>query len=142
MDSTKGGKDPGNVTVLVVDDQPEIRMLTAIILSRAGYAVVSAENGREAIELVRERHVDILVLDMVLEKSFDGLDCFREALQARPGLKAIIVSGYPRSARVAEAQALGAGRFIQKPYHASELLRALREEIERKPGATAASERA
>ncbi len=132
---------PGNVSILVVDDQPEIRKLTVLMLSRAGYTVSSAENGHEAVSLIKRRPVDIMVLDMVLGESFDGLDCYREAVSIRPGLKAIIVSGYPQSSRVAEAQALGAGKFIQKPYHAKELLNALREEIEKERSAGDASGR-
>ncbi len=131
----------GNVSVLVVDDQPEIRNLTVLMLSRAGYTVSSAENGHEAVSLIKRRHVDILVLDMVLGESFDGLDCYREALSFRPGLKAIIVSGHPKSSRVAEAQALGAGKFIQKPYHAKELLNALSEELKKEHAAGDASTR-
>jgi two-component system cell cycle sensor histidine kinase/response regulator CckA len=133
---------PGNVSVLVVDDQPEIRNITVLMLSRAGYTVSSAESGHEAVSLIRRRPVDIMVLDMVLGESFDGLDCYREALSVRPGLKAIIVSGYPQSSRVTEAQALGAGKFIQKPYHAKELLNALREELAKEHAASDASRRA
>ncbi len=120
----------GSVSVMVVDDQPEVRVVIRLLLERAGYVVVAASNGRVAIESLRKRPVDIMVLDMVLEGSFDGLDCYRAAVALRPGQKAILVSGYEAGPRVAEAQRLGAGRFIHKPFSVSTLLQALQEELE------------
>jgi two-component system, cell cycle sensor histidine kinase and response regulator CckA len=120
----------GKVTVLVVEDQPELLFMTRRLLEHEGYAVVAAENGRVAIDTLRNRPVDIMVLDMVLEDSFDGLDCYREAAALRPGQKAIIVSGGEPGPRVAEVQRLGAGRFVRKPFLFPTLLRALREELE------------
>ena len=119
----------GTRSVLVVEDQPEMRTVTTLILKHAGYTVVEVENGQEAINLLRKRPVDIMVLDMVLEQSFDGLDCYREAIAIRPGQKAIIVSGSAVTSRVLKAQRLGAGRFVLKPFKANTLLQALREEL-------------
>ncbi|MGA2477366.1 MAG: response regulator [Spirochaetia bacterium] len=119
----------GTETVMVVEDQPEVRALTIRILELAGYIVVGVENGRAAVTLLRKQPVHLIVLDMMLEPSFDGLDCYREAVAIQPGQKAIIVSGYADIERVAEAQRLGAGRHIKKPFTAVHLLQAVREEL-------------
>ena len=119
----------GTEIVMVVDDQPEVRALTRRILELAGYTVVEAKNGRAAVALLEKQPVHLMVLDMALEPSFDGLDCYREAIAIRPGQKAIIVSGSEDRERVAEAQSLGAGRFIEKPFAAVDLVQAVREEL-------------
>jgi two-component system, cell cycle sensor histidine kinase and response regulator CckA len=119
----------GTETVMVVEDQREVRALTIRILELAGYAVVGAENGRAAVTLLWRQPVHLMVLDMMLEPSFDGLDCYRAAIAIRPGQKAIIVSGYADIDRVVEAQRLGAGRCIPKPFTVHTLLQAVREEL-------------
>jgi DNA-binding NtrC family response regulator len=116
-------------TVMVVDDRPEMRTLIRQILELAGYTIVEAENGRAAVALLGRQPAHLMVLDMMLEPSFDGLDCYRAATAIRPGQKAIIVSGLADMGRVAEAQRIGAGRFIEKPFTAECLLRAVREEL-------------
>ncbi len=121
----------GTETVMLVEDQPEQRAVTRRLLERAGYVVVAVENGHAAIASLRKQPVDIMVLDMIMEESFDGLDCYREAIAIRPGQKAIIVSGYAETSRVVEAQRLGAGRFVRKPYRVNTLLQAVREELEK-----------
>jgi len=121
----------GTETVMLVEDQPEQRIITSRLLERAGYSVVAVENGRAAIVVLRQRPVDIIVLDMIMEDTFDGLDVYREAVAIKPGQKAIIVSGYAETSRVVEAQRLGAGRFIRKPFRVDTLLLAIREELEK-----------
>jgi DNA-binding NarL/FixJ family response regulator len=62
----------------------------------------------------------------------DGLDTYRKILETRPEQKAIIVSGFSESDRVREAQKLGAGAYVRKPYVLERLGMAIRKEIERK----------
>jgi DNA-binding NtrC family response regulator len=119
----------GTATVMVVEDQPEVRALTIRILELAGYTVVGVDNGRTAVALLRKQPVDLMVLDMILEPSFNGLNCYREAVAIRPGQKAIFVSGCTDMEWVAEARRLGAGRHIQKPFTIISLLEAVRDEL-------------
>jgi len=121
----------GGERVMVVEDQPEQRAMATRLLERAGYTVVTAEHGHAAIELLKRQPVDIMLLDMIMEDSFDGLDCYRQAIVVRPGQKAIIVSGFAETERVTEALRLGAGAFIRKPYRMNVLLQAIRDELER-----------
>jgi PAS domain S-box-containing protein len=123
----------GTERILLVEDQPEQREMTRRVLERAGYTVLAAEHGRAAVDILRHEAVDLMLLDMIMEESFDGLDCYRAALALHPGQKAVLVSGYAETERVAEALRLGAGGFIRKPYRKNELLGAIRGELERQP---------
>jgi len=121
----------GSEAVLVVDDDSIQREMAAELLASLGYRVMSAANGHEALDCLREQPVDIVLLDMIMEKGFDGLDTFREILKIRPAQKAIVVSGYSSTDRVLEMQKLGAGRYVKKPYTISMLAAALRTELDR-----------
>jgi PAS domain S-box-containing protein len=121
----------GTERIMIVEDQPEQRAMAARLLTRAGYTVLAAEHGHAAVELLKRERVDIMLLDMIMEDSFDGLDCYREAIAVRPGQKAIIVSGFAETERVTEALRLGAGAFLRKPYRMNALLQAIRAELER-----------
>ncbi|MEW5923973.1 MAG: response regulator [Candidatus Zixiibacteriota bacterium] len=126
-------KSTGGIeSVLVVDDSSEQRELAAEIIGGLGYTVHTVENGRQAIDFVSRKPVDILLLDMIMEPDFDGLDTYQEILKIHPGQKALIVSGFSSTDRVQEMLKLGAGKYIRKPYNMDTLTRALREELDKK----------
>jgi len=126
----------GTEKLLVVDDTREQRELARHILSHLGYDVVTVENGPSALEHLRHARADLVLLDMIMEDGFDGLDTFREILKLHPGQKCVICSGFAETARVKEAQELGAGRYLRKPYTVGGLSRAIREELDRSPSAS------
>ena len=119
----------GTGTILVVDDVPEQREIAEQILVSLGYEVKTAANGREAVAYVTEHPVDLLVLDMILEKGFDGLDTYREILKLNPSQKAIIVSGFAATDRVSQMQAMGAGAYLKKPYTRQQLAEAVKQQM-------------
>ena len=119
-------------SILVVDDIPEQRELAAGMLGRLNYKVQTAASGAEALEMLKGRPFDLAVLDMIMEPGMDGLDTYRKILEIRPGQKAVIVSGFSETSRVQEAQALGAGEYIRKPYILETLGLAVRRELDRK----------
>jgi len=128
----------GSETVLVVDDVPRQRKIAQRLLKRLGYRATLAASGEEAVDLVRaarERDepapFDLIMLDMILEDGFDGLDTYKAISRLYPGQKCIIVSGYSETGRALEAESLGAGRFLAKPYTLRELARTVRDEIDR-----------
>jgi signal transduction histidine kinase/CheY-like chemotaxis protein len=116
-------------SVLVVDDIKEQRDLAEFMLKRLDYRVNTVASGEEAVRYIRKTPVDILVLDMILTPEMDGLDAYRQILAVAPGQKAIIASGFSESERVLEAQRLGAGRYIRKPYRLEQIGLALREQL-------------
>jgi PAS domain S-box-containing protein len=122
----------GYEKILVVDDMPEQCELTLTLLKSFGYEVVTAYNGREAIDYVRENSVDLIIFDMILEEGFDGLDAYKEILKLNPGQKSIIMSGFATTKRVREMQELGAGSYLKKPFSRIGLGRAVKQELDRK----------
>jgi signal transduction histidine kinase/ActR/RegA family two-component response regulator len=102
--------------ILVVDDILEQRLIAESLLTRLGYQVTTVESGEMAVEYLRSNRVDLLLLDMIMEPGMDGLDTYRRIIEMYPGQKALIASGYTETDQVREAQQLGAGRYLKKPY--------------------------
>jgi len=82
--------------------------------------------------VVKYHSADILILDMIMEPGYDGLDTFRDVIKFRPDQKAIIASGYAETDRVKQAEKLGVSRFIKKPYTMQQLGKAIRETLREK----------
>jgi len=103
-------------SVLVIDDVQEQRELASIMLTRLGYKVETVSSGEKAIDYLRYNTVDILLLDMIMTPGIDGLETYRQIIKMHPQQKAIIVSGFSENDKVIEAQKLGAGPYLKKPY--------------------------
>jgi len=120
-------------TILVVDDVKEQRELATIILNNLGYKVAHAvASGEEAIEYLKTNKVDILVLDMIMDPGIDGFETYKRALELNSAQKAVIVSGYSETDKVKDAQRLGAGTYVRKPYLQEKLGLAIRNELNKK----------
>ena len=119
-------------SVLVVDDIAEQRDIAAGLLTRLGYEVHAVSSGEEAVEYLKRNKADILVLDMIMAPGIDGLETYRRVLEINPKQKAILVSGFSETERVREAQKLGAGAYVKKPYLMEKIGVAIREELDRK----------
>ncbi len=120
-------------SILVVDDIEAQREIAASLLGKLNYSVTTAASGEEAIAHIEAHPCDLLVLDMIMEPGLDGLDTYRKILERRPGQKAIIASGFSETARVREAQSLGAGAYVKKPYLLEKIGVAVRSELDRAP---------
>jgi PAS domain S-box-containing protein len=118
-------------SILVVDDVRGQCELATEILRRLNYSVEGVCSGEEAVEYIRKKPVDLLVLDMIMDPGMDGLDTYGSVLKVCPRQKAIIVSGFSETDRVAAAQALGAGSYVKKPYVREELGLAVRRELDK-----------
>jgi PAS domain S-box-containing protein len=118
-------------TVLIVDDNREQIEIASEMLTRLGYTVTSASSGEEALEELGKRPHDLVVLDMIMNPGIDGLETFKRIQAVRPAQKAIIASGYSESVHVREAQRLGAGAYIKKPYLFHTFARAVRAELDK-----------
>jgi PAS domain S-box-containing protein len=119
-------------SILVVDDVKEQRDLAAEMLQKLNYTITSVSSGEEAVAYLKEHQADLIVLDMIMDPSMDGLDTYRRVLEIHPKQKAIIVSGFSETDRVIAAQALGAGAYIRKPYVIEKLGLAVMNELARK----------
>jgi PAS domain S-box-containing protein len=116
-------------SVLVVDDVLEQRKVATGLLTRLGYEVHSVSSGEEAVEYLKGNKADILVLDMIMAPGIDGLETYQRVLEVNPKQKAIIVSGFSETERVKEAQKLGAGAYVRKPYVLEKIGMAIRDEL-------------
>jgi PAS domain S-box-containing protein len=118
-------------SILVVDDILEQRQIATQMLEKLGYTVANLPSGEEAVKYLQDHNADLLVLDMIMEPGIDGLETYKRILEIHPGQKSIIASGYSESARVKEAQLLGAGAYVKKPYLLEKIGRAIRAELDR-----------
>jgi CheY-like chemotaxis protein len=114
-------------TVLVVDDEPQIRDLTRIVLERKGFAVLTAEDGLQATEIFREHHDDIVcvLLDLTMLR-MGGEETFVELCQIREGVPVVLVSGYGTEQLKERVENLGFAGFLKKPVQSGELLEEVR----------------
>ena len=120
-------------SILVIDDAPEQRDLAGRMMQRLGYEVHTADSGEAAVALLKKETYDLLILDMIMPPGMNGLETYRQVLTIVPGQKAVIASGYAETERVQEAQRLGAGSYIRKPYTLEKIGLAVRSELDRKP---------
>jgi len=115
--------------LLVVDDGKEQREITSGMLTALGYTVETVPSGEAAMEFLRQQSVDLIVLDMIMDPGMDGLDTYRKIIESRADQKALIVSGYSETERILEAQKLGAGAFLKKPFTLDKLGQAVKKEL-------------
>ena len=117
--------------ILVVDDEARQREIACDLLTRLGYSTEAVPGGQEAIEYVKKRPVDLIVLDMVMPRGINGRETYEGIIQIRPGQKAIIASGFSKTEEMGKTQGIGAGKYIKKPYTLQKLAAAVKEELER-----------
>jgi two-component system cell cycle sensor histidine kinase/response regulator CckA len=118
-------------SVLVVDDVEEQREIAYEMLSKLGYSAETVSSGAEAVEHIKANPADLVVLDVIMDPGIDGLETYKRILELHPGQKAIIVSAYSETKRVKEAQKLGVGAYIKKPYTLDKLGAAVKVELSR-----------
>jgi CheY-like chemotaxis protein len=118
-------------SILVIDDVKEQRDMTCRILKKLGYSVSTVSSGEEALDYLKDNSADLLVLDMIMDPGIDGYETYRRILRFHPKQKAIIVSGFSETKRVEEAQRLGAGAYVKKPFLLEKIGLAVRGELDR-----------
>ncbi len=116
-------------TILVVDDEPKIVSLARDYLEHAGFAVVSASDGSEALARARSDHPDLIVLDLGLPK-LDGLDVAR-ALRRDSSVPIVILSGRSEESDKLVGLELGADDYVTKPFSPKELVARVRAVLRR-----------
>ena len=117
--------------ILVVDDQKDQREISCAMLMKLGYKTDAVSSGEEAVEYVKEKSVDLIVLDMIMDPGINGRETYERILKIRPDQKAVIASGYSQTEDVKIAQQLGAGLYIKKPFTLLKLGIAVRNELQK-----------
>jgi DNA-binding response OmpR family regulator len=139
-DSSPAATDASGKTILVVDDETEIRKMLVRLLTRAGHHVVEADRGLTALRLVKERHPDLIVLDAMLPE-VHGFEIARriKGSQRYGSIPIIMVSAVYRGWRYAEdlKASCGVDHFIEKPFRLSDVMAAVDASLRRLPPADA-----
>lgn len=117
----------GTETILLVDDEDLLRELGRRLLSKAGYTVLTAKDGLEALVIYGERirEIDLVILDLIMPL-MEGRQCLEELLKINPSVKVIIASGHSLGGQGKQAMESGAKGFIGKPFDMRQILREVR----------------
>lgn len=115
--------------ILIVDDEPQVRLMLSLCLEQAGYEVSQAEDGAEALQISARKPVDLIILDLLMpgQEGLETLIALRKS-QERP--RVIAISGGARSAAgdfLPAALKLGADRALKKPFRNEVLIEAIQE---------------
>src|SRR6476620_1069035 len=111
---------PEKKQVLIVDDEPNLRKILSVQLSRDGYDVLTAEDGEQGLQLLREHHIDLVISDLKMPK-VDGMGLLREALREDRELPVVIITAHGTVDTAVEALKLGAFDYLTKPFDKDEV---------------------
>ena len=121
----------GSETVLVVEDDPFVRAYAVSSLGALGYRVLSASDGREALDRLSESvQIDLLFTDVVMPGGVSGWDLADQALQLRSGLKVLLTSGYALESLEAHGRLMPGISVLNKPYRRAQLGNRVRETLD------------
>jgi len=122
----------GNETILLVDDEENIRKPGEVMLSDFGYTVMTASDGEGALELYRKEYegINLIILDLIMP-GMGGTLCLQELIKINPMAKVIIASGYSINDSEKEIIRTRAKGFIRKPYNVREMLTLIRGVLDR-----------
>jgi DNA-binding response OmpR family regulator len=126
-------------TILLAEDEPALRILVQDVLGRAGYRVLAAEDGEEALAVSRGHGgtVDLLVTDIVMP-NLGGRELAARLLEERPGVRILFMSGYPNDARGFGEPGGSTGDLLRKPFPMRELVERVRAALPPQAAATLA----
>ncbi len=129
--TAKEGVQKGTETILVVEDNPDVRDIAMTLLGGLGYRVVPADGGASALAAL-EAHpeIDLLFTDVVMPGGMTGVALAREAKARNPALKVLFTSGYPKDAMGHSGQLDKGAELIWKPYDLSVLAKKVRQVLD------------
>lgn len=123
----ENGQPGGDESILVVEDNPDVRAYVVIALARLGYRVMEAEDGPAALAMFENiPRVDLLLTDVVLPRGMNGRQVADEVQKRRSGVKVLFTSGYPKSAILHNGRLDENTELLTKPYSRETLARKVR----------------
>jgi len=125
----------GRGTILIMDDQKDVREIAGHLLKHLGYEVSTAKDGAEAVDLYRKaqeagRPFDAIIMDLTIPGGMGGKEAIQKLLEIDPQVKAIVSSGYSTDPIMADFRRFGFSGVVSKPYEVAELSAALLEVLE------------
>lgn len=119
-------------TVLVVDDAAFMRMMIRDILSKEGYVIHEAVNGRDAVDKFKEIHPDLVTMDITMPE-MSGLEALREIRDIDPTARLLMVSAMGQQRMIVEALESGAMDFLVKPFQPTKVLETVKKCLQSTP---------
>ena len=116
-------------TVLIVDDETNIRRALEQILTHEGYTVITAESGKKAIELAANQKVDVLISDLIMP-GMEGVEVIQKIKEFQPHCSALILTAYGSIRSAVDAIRYGAFDYLQKPFDIEEVPRVVKQALE------------
>jgi nitrogen-specific signal transduction histidine kinase/ActR/RegA family two-component response regulator len=119
----------GTETILLVEDEPQVRAMESCILADQGYAILQAANGEEALQVCQanqDQDIQLLITDMVMPR-MSGDELITELSSRRPEIKFLVVSGYAENTLERSVVARSDVHFMQKPFKPMELAETVRD---------------
>ena len=116
--------------ILVVDDDAIVIKSCKRILEAEGFEVLTVPSADEALEIIRKYDFDLLLVDVKMPKH-DGMFLMREIKKDLPDTPIIVMSGYPTQETIADVLKLGATQFIPKPFRPDELVKLIRQVLQK-----------
>jgi two-component system, cell cycle sensor histidine kinase and response regulator CckA len=112
-----GEAAPSRATIMVVEDEADVRQVLCDVLTRTGYAVIEASEGREAIRLAAQHagRIDLVITDMVMP-NMTGWEVARQIVAARPETKILVISGYADDVNLEHGVSSSQVAFLAKPF--------------------------
>ncbi|MBE0476895.1 MAG: response regulator [Coriobacteriia bacterium] len=120
-------------SVLVVDDAAFMRMMIRDILSKEGYVIHEAVNGRDAVEKYAEVGPDLVTMDITMPE-MNGIEALREIRRSDPHAKILMVSAMGQQQMIVEALESGALDFLVKPFQPTKVLETVKKCLQSTPG--------
>ena len=120
----------GKGTILLVDDEDIILEVEEPLLEKLGYDVMTASNGKDALELYikNQKRIDLVIVDMIMP-GMSGGEMFHRLKNIDPGVRVLLASGYSMNGQAEEIIRLGCRGFIQKPFTLNELSEKIRDAL-------------
>ena len=137
--ASRAAAKAGRETILVVEDEPDLRDLVAQVLESRHYRVLTAASGAKALETwaKREGEIDLLLTDMVMPDGLTGRKLAERLTGEDPRLRVIFTSGYTAGMPGSDLDNVAEGNFLPKPYRPATLLQVVRDCLDRPAGRVA-----
>jgi len=119
-----------NESILVVDDDAEVRKTLSSILSKEGYSVETVENGKQATRISEKSRFDVALIDIKLS-DMEGTELLHRLKENQPHMVKIVITGFPTLENAMETVNEGADGYILKPFDVEKLLEMIRKHLKK-----------
>jgi two-component system, NtrC family, response regulator AtoC len=119
-------------TIVIADDEPNIRRVLEAALTREGYNVITAENGKKALDVISSTpQIDILISDLIMP-DINGVELLEAAREIDPGMSVLMITAHGTIKTAVDAMRLGAFDYITKPFDMDEMKIVVKKALERR----------